>query len=92
MEAKAAAMPTPVANTGVSKKVIEELKKNAEDQEKKLMEMITNLSARMDDQVNVLEKSQKDTELKVKKIEGKLITMEKRAAVSIDMGDVKAAS
>ena len=85
-------MPTPVANTGVSKKVIEELKKNAEDQEKKLMEMITNLSARMDDQVNVLEKSQKDTELKVKKIEGKLINMEKRAAVSIDMGDVKAAS
>ena len=84
-------MPTPVANTGVSKKVIEELKKNAEDQEKKLMEMITNLSARMDDQVNVLEKSQKDTELKLKKIEGKVINMEKRAAVNIDMGDVKAA-
>ena len=47
-------MPTPVANSGVSKKVIEELKKNAEDQEQKLTQMISNLSARIDDEINVL--------------------------------------
>ena len=56
------------------------------------MEMITNLSARVDDQVNVLEKSQRDAELRIKKIEGKIITMEKRQAVQIDQGEVKAAA